>query len=143
LVGGRVLRPLVRLDGRLSRTMRQTIGYVAILTLFNCTWVWGYVLVRGPGKLPEPAGEGTPFLKPGDPVPQSHNPSGEGHADAGHGESDGHAAPAKANDGHGGHAATAKKQDDGHGGESKARKTAGRTKKAKSEKKKEASAEHH
>lgn len=133
-VVGLALGPLVRINGRLSHTARQTIGYAAIITLFNCTWVWGYVLLRGPGETPAPAGEGTPFVKPGDPVP--HNAGS--HGDDSHADKHGAASSSKKTDDGHGSAAKKKPKDDGHGS---AAKSSGKSKKP--SKKKEASAGHH
>lgn len=128
-----LLAPLVRVNGRLSHTARQTIGYAAIITLFNCTWVWGYVLLRAPGELPAPAGEGAPFVKPGDPLPSHGGGQGGSHGES---STSGRSAPASGkSDGHGG--SSGKKKDDGHGSSSKS------ASKSKKPAKKEASAAHH
>lgn len=145
-VAARALRPLVRINAKLSHTSRHTIAWLAMVTLFNATAVWGYVLVRGPTRPLVAAGEGIRFLKPGETAPATHGHDGhgdahaaadhgDGHGDAhatkkpdkkdagqgGHGAADkkkdaSHGKPAKKDDGHG---APAKKKDDGHGASAK------------------------
>lgn len=125
-VGGAAMVPLARLSrvtGRMSVGVRQTIGYAAVLTLLMAVGLWGFLMMRGPSKLPEATSEPAVFLKAGDHAPEKHGGGGGG----GGGESHGGSAPAKKDEGHGapakkkddGHGAPAKKKDDGHGAPAK------------------------
>ncbi len=134
-LGSLSLAPLVRVNGRLSHTARQTIGYAAIITLFNCTWVWGYVLLRGPGEADAAVGEGSRFVKPGDPEP--HNDGGHGAKADAKPDNHGKASASKKEDGGHGSASKKSKEDDGHGSGAKA------SNKPKKPTKKGASAGHH
>jgi hypothetical protein len=117
------LAPAARLTSRMSVGVRQTIGYVAVLTLLMSAALWGFLILRGPAKMPEPTSEPAVFLKAGDKAPEHHaapsgshaspskkadaHASGGGHGSSGHG-SGGHAAPTPA-------AKSSAKKDDGYG----------------------------
>lgn len=152
----KALMPLARKTESLSTGARQTLGWIAVVTLLQSAAVWGYPLVRGPGKSPEPTSDPTVFLKPGDKAPEHKPKAAHGEAENGHGapKADAHGAKkddghgAKKDDGHGakkddGHGAKkddghgAKKKDDGHGTAAKKKDT-----KKKDTKKKDAGAHH-
>lgn len=79
------LAPFAALGARLGDSVRQTIGYLAVMTLFFAIIVWGIAIFKKPGSLPE--GEGTPFVKQDDPAHK-------GETSAAHGEPGAHGSPA-------------------------------------------------
>ena len=89
---------------------RQTVGWVAGITVFNAVVVWSYVLLKGPADPGVPMGP-QPTLQ----GMQEHPESKRLREKAAHDASAAEAAKASGgqDDGHGGGAA---KKDDGHGG---------------------------
>lgn len=61
-----LVRPIANYTLRLSPTVRQTIGYAAIITIFQAACLWGFLVFRGPPGEPAPTGEGTVLRRVGD-----------------------------------------------------------------------------
>jgi len=95
LAGGltAVVRPLAVFTKNLSPSVRQTIAYAAVVTLFQAACLWGFLAFKGPAGELEPTSESVILRKPGDP-PAGH----DAHAapSSGHGSpkpADAHGAP--------------------------------------------------
>ncbi|MBX3405310.1 MAG: hypothetical protein KF869_00995 [Phycisphaeraceae bacterium] len=69
IIGGAaavIVRPIANYTSRLSPTVRQTIGYAAIITIFQAACLWGFLVFRGPPSEPAPTSEGAVLRHVGD-----------------------------------------------------------------------------
>lgn len=60
------VRPIANYTSSLSPTVRQTIGYAAIITIFQAACLWGFLVFRGPPSEPAPTSEGAVLRHVGD-----------------------------------------------------------------------------
>lgn len=60
------VRPIANYTSSLSPTVRQTIGYAAIITIFQAACLWGFLIFRGPPSEPVPTSEGAVLRHVGD-----------------------------------------------------------------------------
>jgi hypothetical protein len=115
----KLIEPFAVQLGKLPRSVHQTAGWIAVLTLFNAGAVWAYVMLKSAPAYDEPIGKQPTLLdehgKPVVPVVGKEPPpppKAEAKDDHGGKKDDGHGGGAAKKDDHG----AAKKKDDGHGG---------------------------
>lgn len=60
------VRPVASYTSRLSPTVRQTIGYAALVTIFQAACLWGFLIFRGPPADPAPVSDPMVLRKVGD-----------------------------------------------------------------------------
>lgn len=65
-VAAACVRPVASYTSRLSPTVRQTIGYAALVTIFQAACLWGFLIFRGPPADPAPASDPMVLRKVGD-----------------------------------------------------------------------------
>lgn len=65
-VAAACVRPVAAYTSRLSPTVRQTIGYAALVTIFQAACLWGFLIFRGPPADPAPVSDPMVLRKLGD-----------------------------------------------------------------------------
>lgn len=60
------VRPIANYTSGLNPTVRQTIGYAALVTIFQAACLWGFLIFRGPPADPAPVGDPMVLRKVGD-----------------------------------------------------------------------------
>ena len=89
-IAAAALQPLATFTLKLKPSTRQTIGYVAVVTLFQAACLWGFLMFKGPAGELEATSEPVILRKPGDPP--AHHAPGKSGPDA-HGSADSHVKP--------------------------------------------------
>lgn len=117
---GAALSPLAKIHAKLGEPMRQTIGYVAAMTMLFAVASWAFFLLRGQPKL-DAVSPQKHLLMPGEAAPSDHSSGAHGEdahsaaANQDQGSGDSHA-PSKADaSSHG----AAKKESASHGAPAK------------------------